>query len=185
MSLYESLKNNLKESSSYEEDTESIVKRAAEYLFNDVEGDWDTELPSYEDFTDTYMEINRRLYNKAVKLAQEALNNYKEHNYYDRDVRYKGPLLELNDNHTIWELNNPNITSDDQAWMLWDDIVNVRRDEFEDETGQELYGCGRSGRHICVEPTFENCLNFYKLQEVQEDLEQAAIDEFNNYKEEE
>ena len=173
---------------SYEEDTESIVKQAAEYLFNDVDGDWDARLPEYEEFTDTYMEINKRLFNRAVKLAEEALGNFAEHHYFDRDynkISKSGALLELNDNHTMWELNNPTLTNDEQAWMLWDDIVTSRAKEFEDETGVEIYGCGRSGRHMCVEPTFENCLNFNKLQETQEALEDAAIDEFNNYKEEE
>ena len=35
------------------------------------------------------------------------------------------------------------------------------------------------GRHACVEPTYDNCMNFTYLQETQEKLEQEAIDEFN------
>jgi len=188
MNLYSNIKKKLNESDDYEANRNDIIKQAAEYLFNDVNGDWDESLPDYEKFTDYYMDLNKRDYNKAVKLAEQALGNYAEHHYYDRDfnnINKSGGLLELNDNHTMWELNNPTLDNSDSAWYLYDDIVTRKINDFKEETGEELYGCGRSGRHICVEPTFENCLNFYKLQEVQERLEQEAIDEFNNYRPEE
>lgn len=188
MNLYSNIKKKLNESEDYEANRNDIIKQAAEYIFNDVDGDWDSELIDYERFTDYYMDLNKRDFNKAIKLVQEALGNFAEHHYFDRDynnISKNGALLELNDNHTMWELNNPTLDNDDSAWQLWDAIVTDKIDEFKDSTGEELYGCGRSGRHICVEPTFENCLNFNKLQEFQENLEDAAVEEFNNYRAEE
>ena len=149
---------------------ESTVDEAARYLFDEGDSDY---LPDYEEFNDSIMEISKDLFDKAKERALEALTNLAEHQYYDHDGGY-GTVLELNDNHTIWELNNEK-KSDEE----WASIVNSKLAQFEADTGVELLLLGRMGRHACVEPTYDNCMNFTYLQETQEKLEQEAIDEFN------
>ena len=149
---------------------ESIIDEAARYLFNEGDKDY---LPDYEEFNDYTMDISKDLFDKAKERALEALTNLAEHQYYDSDGGY-GTVLELNDNHTIWELNNEN-----KSYEEWASIVQSKQAQFKADTGVDLLLLGRMGRHACVEPTYDNCINFTYLQETQEKLEQEAIDEFN------
>lgn len=159
-----------KQTTNEADNMESTIDEAARYLFDEGDKDY---LPDYEEFNDSIMEISKDLFDKAKERALEALTNLAEHQYYDHDGGY-GTVLELNDNHTIWELNNEN-KSDEE----WASIVNSKLAQFEADTGVELMLLGRMGRHACVEPTYDNCMNFTYLQETQEKLEQEAIDEFN------
>ena len=149
---------------------ESIIDEAARYLFDEGDKDY---LPDYEEFNDYTMDISKDLFDKAKERALEALTNLAEHQYYDHDGGH-GTVLELNDNHTIWELNNEN-----KSYEEWASIVNSKQAQFKADTGVDLLLLGRMGRHACVEPTYDNCMNFTYLQETQEKLEQEAIDEFN------
>lgn len=149
---------------------ESIIDEAARYLFDEGDKDY---LPDYEEFNDYTMDISKDLFDKAKERALEALTNLAEHQYYDHDGGH-GTVLELNDNHTIWELNNEN-----KSYEEWASIVQSKQAQFEADTGVELMLLGRMGRHACVEPTYDNCMNFTYLQETQEKLEKEAIDEFN------
>lgn len=149
---------------------ESIIDEAARYLFDEGDKDY---LPDYEEFNDSIMEISKELFDKAKEKALEALTNLAEHQYYDHDGGY-GTVLELNDNHTMWELTNEN-KSDEE----WASIVQSKQAQFKADTGVDLLLLGRMGRHACVEPTYDNCMNFTYLQETQERLEKEAIDEFN------
>lgn len=149
---------------------ESIIDEAARYLFDEGDKDY---LPDYEEFNDYTMDISKDLFDKAKERALEALTNLAEHQYYDHDGGH-GTVLELNDNHTIWELNNEN-----KSYEEWASIVNSKQAQFKADTGVDLLLLGRMGRHACVEPTYDNCMNFTYLQETQEKLEKEAIDEFN------
>ena len=149
---------------------ESIIDEAARYLFDEGDKDY---LPDYEEFNDYTMDISKDLFDKAKERALEALTNLAEHQYYDSDGGY-GTVLELNDNHTIWELNN-----ESKSYEEWASIVNSKQAQFKADSGVDLLLLGRMGRHACVEPTYDNCINFTYLQETQEKLEQEAIDEFN------
>lgn len=149
---------------------ESIIDEAARYLFDEGDKDY---LPDYEEFNDYTMDISKDLFDKAKERALEALTNLAEHQYYDHDGGH-GTVLELNDNHTMWELTNEN-KSDEE----WASIVQSKLAQFKADTGVDLMLLGRMGRHACVEPTYDNCINFTYLQETQEKLEQEAIDEFN------
>ena len=149
---------------------ESIIDEAARYLFDEGDKDY---LPDYEEFNDYTMDISKDLFDKAKERALEALTNLAEHQYYDSDGGH-GTVLELNDNHTIWELNN-----ESKSYEEWASIVNSKQAQFKADTGVDLLLLGRMGRHACVEPTYDNCINFTYLQETQEKLEQEAIDEFN------
>ena len=149
---------------------ESIIDEAARYLFDEGDKDY---LPDYEEFNDYTMDISKDLFDKAKERALEALTNLAEHQYYDHDGGH-GTVLELNDNHTIWELNN-----EYKSYEEWASIVNSKQAQFKADTGVDLLLLGRMGRHACVEPTYDNCMNFTYLQETQEKLEKEAIDEFN------
>lgn len=149
---------------------ESIIDEAARYLFDEGDKDY---LPDYEEFNDYTMDISKDLFDKAKERALEALTNLAEHQYYDHDGGH-GTVLELNDNHTIWELNNEN-----KSYEEWASIVNSKQAQFKADTGVDLLLLGHMGRHACVEPTYDNCMNFTYLQETQEKLEKEAIDEFN------
>lgn len=148
------------------------------YMFDPDSGN--NEIPSYEEYKDTYYyDLKKSYYNKAVKMVRQALVNLKN-NWYSGEGTDRS-MLELNDNHTVWELANENLEGYDYTAELWSEIVERKLDDFKKETGVDVGCYGRMGRHVCVPLTLENCLNFYKLQEVQERLEQEAIDEFNNY----
>lgn len=162
---------NGKQTTNEADNLESTIDEAARYLFDEGDKDY---LPDYEEFNDTTMEISKDLFDKAKERALEALTNLAEHQYYDHEGGY-GIVLELNDNHTMWELTNEK-KSDEE----WASIVQSKLAQFKADTGVELMLLGRMGRHACVEPTYDNCMNFTYLQETQEKLEQEAIDEFNN-----
>ena len=104
---------------------ESTVDEAARYLFDEGDSDY---LPDYEEFNDSIMEISKDLFDKAKERALEALTNLAEHQYYDHDGGY-GTVLELNDNHTMWELTNEK-KSDEE----WASIVNSMLAQFEADT---------------------------------------------------
>ena len=154
------------------DDMESTIDQAARYLFDEGDKDY---LPDYEEFIDYIMDIPKDLYDKAKERALNALEKLAEHNYSEDHHLY----LELNDNHTMWELDTVDNENVEAAWQLWDDIATDKCEEFKNETGVELSGAGRSARHMVVEPTYDNCMNFDYLQEVQERLEQEAIDQYN------
>ena len=170
----QNIKNNtLDESADSELENGLVVDEAARYMFDNSDKDVNY-LPDYEEFRDSIMEVSEDVYNKAKEKVIEAINNLNEHHYEDYDGGY-GTVLELNDNHTIWKLTNEN-KSDEE----WASIVNSKLAQFEAETGVELLLLGRMGRHACVEPTYDNCMNFDFLQETQERLEEEAINEFNS-----
>ena len=124
------------------------------------------ELPSYDNCL-YVCDLTKSQYNSLMKEISTALNNAK---CYVDDKRY----LELNDNHTIWELNNENRTGDD-----WSAIVQSAAEEFDEKTGTELMFFGRSGRHVCVELNFDNLIRYDELKAVQEEFEQQCISRFN------
>ena len=165
--------------STYESDriTEGVETKAGNdmdeicaYAWNNYTKD-DGEIPTREQF-EYIADVTAKEYKQIKYLLQKAYNNVADHHYaYD----YNDDYIELNDNHTIWELNDNG--KDDEEW--WS-IVNSKVAAFKGETGVELYLVGRSGRHACVDNTFYNALHYDELKEVQERLEQEAIDEFND-----
>ena len=148
---------------------ESTIDEAARYLFDEGDADY---LPDYEEFNDSTMEISKDLFDKAKERALQALTTKVEHEYYDNDNREY--MLQLNANHTIWELNGEKF--DDEGYTR---LCQEAAETFKEETGTELYFCGRSARHVCVKPTYDNCMNFDYLQELQEKLERGVIDAYN------
>jgi hypothetical protein len=92
---------------------------------------------------------------------------------YSPDFENK-EYLELNDNHTLWEIDNEDFNVEEYNYIV-EDAMN----EFSFRTDEELYLLGRSGRHACVEFTVENLLNYEALQEIQREIEENVIYEAN------
>ena len=152
---------------------ESTIDEAARYLFDEGDSDY---LPDYEEFNESIMEIPKDLFDKAKERALKALGNLAEHSYYDHENH--GPTyLELNDNHTLWKLEcNEDMPYDEEGYTL---LVQNAADEFKEKTGTEMYFLGRMARHVCVDATYDNCMNFDYLQELQEDLEGKVVNAYN------
>lgn len=132
------------------------------------------DFPEYESFNDSVMEVSKEEFNKAKNKLEDALNNIKLYN----DSDGSGVYIELNDNHTMHNLEDNGKSNED-----WYSIIDSKSAEFKAETDEELIFVGRSARHVCVELTLDNILNYNKLKEVQERLEDEAVEEFNNIEE--
>ena len=113
---------------------------------------------------------------RFVLMKTAELSDHIEY-YYDRESRED--YIELSCNHTMYSLN-----SSDEWDAHYDNfylsLVDTACDSFEDLTGVTCYLLGRSSRHVCVEDTFENALNYEKLCDVAHDLECEVIEEFNS-----
>lgn len=130
--------------------------------------------PEYDYFNDYIMSVDKKNFDEAVEKIKNALNNIKLYN----DSDGSGVYLELSDNHTMYDLND-NGKSEEE----WYSIVKSKEVEFENETDVPLKFLGRSGRHVCVDLNLENIINYDKLKEVQERLEDEAVAEFNSINE--
>lgn len=95
--------------------------------------------------------------------------------FYDAG-RDGGILLELHDNHTLWQINKA-FWSMDYESKVEDAIWNMEH-HFKN---LEIFIRGRSGRHICVEDTPINRRRYNHLVTYAEKLEQELIDYFNNH----
>lgn len=164
----------LKESDGVEEYSDELMR----YIYDETTYDVDRNgsvsninFPEYDYFNDYVMSIDKKSFDEAVEKIRNALSNVK---LYD-DSDGSGVYLELSDNHTMYDLND-NGKSEEE----WFSIVKSKEVEFENETDVPLRFLGRSGRHVCVDLTLENIINYDKLKEVQERLEKEAVAEFND-----
>lgn len=114
-----------------------------------------------EDFDETEL---RNIIRSSIELAYD-IKLYNE----DREN-----FIELSDNHTLWKIN-ANISEYDYV-----EYVNAAAEEFEQETGTPLYFLGRSGRHVCVENTYENAIRYDELCAVQNRLEDEMVYAINH-----
>lgn len=167
--ITKSILSNLKESVTVETKAGNDVNEICSWIYDDIHNDLDY-LPD-KDQMEYIADVTDDEYTEICRRVTEAVKNVENHHYaYD----YNDDYIELNDNHTIYELNN-----DSRSDIDWVNIVNSKVDEFKKETGVDLYLVGRSGRHVCVDNNYYNAIHYYDLKEVQETLEQEAIDEFN------
>lgn len=110
---------------------------------------------------DTYEQATEYYWSK-YDFTERVFNNTKEHlenllygaEFYDDHGLY----LQLHDNHTFWNMG-PTAYDDFEIMAILDDAV----EGFEKETGIEVFGLGRSGRHICVDFNLHNLENYDKL----------------------
>jgi len=107
----------------------------------------------------------------------EATKQYLEDLIYEAKYYEDGytMYLQLHDNHTLYDIDNPNFTDQDYY-----DLTMTVSDEFEEQTGIEVYGLGRSGRHICVDLTLENLENYKDLVDTALELEKWFIEQAND-----
>lgn len=148
-----------------------------QYLYDETTYDVDRygkvqniDFPDYDYFNDYIMDIDKNVYDDAKKRLEDLLNNVK---FYS-DSEGSGTYLELSDNHTMYNLDD-NGKSEEE----WYSIIDSKSVEFENETNVPLRFLGRSARHICVDINLSNIVNYDKLKEVQNRLEDEAIAEFN------
>lgn len=138
----------------------------AQYLYDKyathTDGVYFNEDFSFEDAKKYYdYTISKKQYETAINWLNEL----------DLPL-YKG-FLELSKNHTFWKLNTEK--SDDEINFL----LNCKFEEFKEKSGVEIFSLGRSGRHICVENSFENVINYHQLKGLQEELEEEFVAEAN------
>ena len=155
-----------------------VVERWGKYanmIYEDVlSNDWTLEDWSNKNEYDEYEE-NSYIPddNDFIEIVKISLDIKKR--IEDKEIELYDRLLQLSDNHTIFELNPKEDIDMETYWMHARD----KFDAFEKETGVELFGEGRSSRHICVHNTLENACRYDELQEVQKRLERELINEFN------
>lgn len=133
------------------------------------------EYPESDDWWVTdeldYWDVPKKDWKKTVELAQEAYGNFADNNY--------DGLLQLHDHHTLW-----NVYVAEEYTDVFDDeyaeIVDYYWEMFKDITGEEFYMEGRSGRHVCVNATLDNCYNWEYLSQVAIDLEGQMIRYIND-----
>lgn len=83
-------------------------------------------------------------------------------------------MLELHDEHTLWKVENDSL--DDEEYGF---IVQGLCEMFQASTGVSVGCYGRSGRHVCMEDTPLNRLNYHRLREYALLLEGECVREAN------
>lgn len=150
---------------------------AREVFNKQVRGaDWDdsvfNNLQSNLDTLDSWWNIedyDRGELIRTIKGAIDLYNNTKDKLYRGDN----GTFLQLSDRHTMWELKR-DILPEDYSFL-----VEEACDKFKAQTGVELYCEGRSGRHVCVEYTYDNALRYEEFCQLQTSLENWVIDTVN------
>ena len=150
-------------------------------LFDTLDVDYDrngtpTEIyiQDYDDFVDWYGEdfdVSKEEFDATKSYLEDLVTNAR---FYSE--RFGDTYLQLSDNHTLFDIDNKDLTEDYYSDLV-EDAVNI----FESRTGEKLYGLGRSCRHICIEFTLDNLINYNKYADLIRDLELEVIDEANAY----
>ena len=131
------------------------------------------ELPDLDTYEYAYGTTRAEILQQALDLIIKILPEVK---FYD-DYNNTGLYIELSDNHTLWNIEAPDGFNGDFDIELYNFFVEQAMEQFEQDTGVEIYQCGRSGRHICVSVDFDNILNYEDLRLKQAELEQQVIGE--------
>lgn len=129
-------------------------------------------IPTYDDVTYNYDDtIDEEVYIKAYNYSNNLVKSIK---FYNSDGTI---LLELSDRRTLNNITNPDID-----YAYYSEVVSDYLNQFEQETGVDIYIAGRMGRHICVDNSLENAKKYKELQQIQTSLEDKMI-KFLNTKE--
>ena len=81
------------------------------------------------------------------------------HKYYFSEGLNK-QVLELSDNHLWWDINNANVRDKEIADETVGRLCYTFAAIFKAHYHTQVYFCGRSGRHVCVEDTPANRRNY-------------------------
>lgn len=122
----------------------------------------------YDEYNEYYQDCNEADFEKAKEYLKQLLIDTK---YYTDYKRY----LELSDNHTFWDIEVPEgkqLNYDDEYGFVYDQALSG----LSKEIGTDVYGLGRSGRHICVDDTFENLTKLNDFKVAQAKWEKWFID---------
>lgn len=131
-----------------------------------------TYIPTYDDVTYNYDDtIDEGVYSKAYNYINNLIKSIK---FYNSDGTI---LLELSDRRTLNNITNPDID-----YAYYSEVVSDYLNQFEQQTGVDIYIAGRMGRHICVDNSLENAKKYKELQQIQTSLEDKMI-KFLNTKE--
>ncbi len=179
------IKENIEESKKLKENKSVDYDiNLAEYIYDNLDVEisrhgyytFDEDVLTYEDVIEDYDDrITRKVFNKTKSIVVKALQeeDLKFYTPYNSDT-----LIELSDNHTLWQINVP---IDEVEYGA---VLEQYLEKFTQETGVEIFTEGRSGRHICVPNTVDNLIRFSELQDVQSRLESEMINHINtNYNE--
>jgi len=85
--------------------------------------------------------------------------------------------LQLHDHHTMWKITNEHV--DENVFNMY---VEGAVDLFKEKFNEQIYGLGRSGRHICVENTDRNRRRYKSMKRYALKLEKDVIKMVNKYK---
>jgi len=156
------------------------VWEIAQDLYDDADFDINRygELESFavmdfEDYNGYYRDCKKSDYEKAKQYLDELLTAVK---YYD------GKLV-LSDNDTLNDIPYDDIPeegknyNEDNFWEIQSFVYDKALQGLQEEIGTEVYGLGRSGKHICVDDTFKNLTKLDEYKTAHEKWEQWFIDE--------
>lgn len=132
----------------------------------------DASFMDFDEYNGYYKDCDEADFNKAVEYLNSLLTD--EVKFYTDYNRY----LELSDNHTLWSIDIPEgaeFNDEDYNFMY-----NTALEHLQDEIGVEVFGLGRSGRHICVEDNFRNLTQLDKFKEAQDKWEDWLIETVEN-----
>lgn len=94
-------------------------------------------------------------------------------------IKFYENYIELHDEHTFWKLNNENIKCEEDFIDIINYLMELINDLFRKKFNTELYGLGRSGRHICVEDNEYNRRHYKSMRRYALKLEKIFVDKFN------
>lgn len=161
--------------------SEEAVNEVARNLFDGGDIDYTIErdgsanidtwnLPDVDSYEYSYGIVDKETLDKAIELLTKLISSVK---FYVGD---NGASLELNDNHTLWDINAPDEYKGEFDYDYYQYLVEQALDDFEERTGVEVHQDGRMGRHIVVDITFDNMTRFDELKAIQEELEADVIE---------
>ena len=161
--------------------SEEAVNEVARNLFDGGDIDYTIErdgsanidtwnLPDVDSYEYSYGIVDKETLDKAIELLTKLISSVK---FYVGD---NGASLELNDNHTLWDINAPDEYKGEFDYDYYQYLVEQALDDFEERTGVEAHQDGRMGRHIVVDITFDNMTRFDELKAIQEELEADVIE---------
>lgn len=125
-------------------------------------------------YDDTITEEEYEIMYQKIKEIIETCD------YYNSDNE---DYIQLNDNHTMWQINFDEYTGTEwvmNLYLNYRTLVNYVFEIFKEKTNVELYALGTNGRHICVENNYDNAKNYLEFVKIQQELEEAVIKSINN-----
>lgn len=156
------------------------VWEIAQDLYDDADFDINRygELESFtvmdfEDYNGYYRDCKKSDYEKAKQYLDELLSSVKY---------YEGKLV-LSDNDTLNNIPYDDIPeegkkyNEDNFWEIQSFVYDKALQGLQEEIGTEVYGLGRSGKHICVDDNFKNLTKLDEYKIAHEKWEQWFIDE--------